>query len=98
MDAVLAHPPLGGATDWERLAARARSRRRATTALLYAVLIVGSLPIVVPYLWLFTVALSGRTGASTFVLWRTLAIVMPALLAWLFFLMIGAHPRSTLLL
>jgi len=82
MDAVLAHPPLGGATDWERLAARARSRRRTTTALLYAVLILGSLPIVVPYLWLFTVALSGRTGASTFVLWRTLAIVMPALLAW----------------
>lgn len=69
--------------DWSRLVARARTRRRATTALLYAVLILGSLPVVVPYLWLFTVALSGRTGASTGVLWSTLAILMPALVALL---------------
>ena len=34
-------------------------------------LVLGSLPILVPYLWLVTVAFSGRTGASTFVLWRT---------------------------
>ena len=69
-------------TDWERLAARSRLRRRTTTALLYTVLLLGSLPIVVPYLWLFTVALSGRAGASTFVLWRTLAVLLPALLIW----------------
>ena len=71
------------AQDWPRLVARARVRRRAATAFLYAVLILGSLPIVVPYLWLFTVALSGRTGAGTAVLWLTLAILMPALVAWL---------------
>ena len=69
--------------DWVALTARARARRRATTAFLYAILILGSLPIVVPYLWLFTVALSGRAGASTTVLWLTLAILMPALMAWL---------------
>ena len=65
------------------MADKARSRRRATNAFLYTVLILGSLPIVVPYLWLFTVAFSGRAGASTTVLWLTLAILMPALLGWL---------------
>ena len=40
---------------------------------------IGTLPILIPYLWLFTVAFSGRTGASTFVLWRTLAVLLPAL-------------------
>lgn len=69
--------------DWQALADKARSRRRATNAFLYTVLILGSLPIVVPYLWLFTVAFSGRAGASTTVLWLTLAILMPALLGWL---------------
>jgi inositol-phosphate transport system permease protein len=68
--------------DWGMLAARARTRRRATTAFLYCILILGSLPIVVPYLWLVTVAISGRTGTTTVVLWRALAIMMPALVLW----------------
>ncbi len=68
--------------DWQALAARARVRRRTTMALLYTFLVLGSLPIVVPYLWLATVALSGRTGTTTVVLWRTLAILMPVLLVW----------------
>jgi inositol-phosphate transport system permease protein len=68
--------------DWDALAARARRRRRISTGLLYGALALGSLPIVIPYLWLFTVALSGRTGATTVALWRTLAILMPALVAW----------------
>ena len=71
-----------GRPDWERLASRARFRRRATTALLYVFLVFASLPIVIPYLWLFTVALSGRTGTTTAVLWRTLAVAMPALVIW----------------
>jgi inositol-phosphate transport system permease protein len=70
------------AGEWERLAARARVRRRATTVFLYGFLVLGSLPILVPYLWLFTVAFSGRMGASTVVLWRTLAVLLPALVAW----------------
>jgi inositol-phosphate transport system permease protein len=40
---------------------------------------LGALPVLVPYLWLVTVAFSGRTGADTLVLWRTLAVVLPAL-------------------
>jgi inositol-phosphate transport system permease protein len=47
--------------------------------LLYAAMALGALPVLVPYLWLVTVAFSGRTGASTFVLWRTLAVLLPAL-------------------
>ena len=37
-----------GRPDWDALATRARKRRRATTALLYCVLVLGSLPVVVP--------------------------------------------------
>src|SRR3954463_10709461 len=81
MDTVIA-PHATEATDWVHLAARARYRRRAATGLLYGFLVLGSLPIVIPYLWLFTVALSGRAGASTVVLWRSLAILLPALLVW----------------
>jgi inositol-phosphate transport system permease protein len=67
--------------DWHALAAQARFRRRLSTGLLYAAMALGALPILVPYLWLVTVAFSGRTGASTLVLWRTLAVILPALVA-----------------
>jgi inositol-phosphate transport system permease protein len=82
VSALVEAAPVAAAVDWERVAARARVRRRATTLLLYGFLVLGSLPILVPYLWLFTVAFSGRMGASTFVLWRTLAVVLPALVVW----------------
>jgi inositol-phosphate transport system permease protein len=65
--------------DWQALAARARVRRRLSMGFLYLAMALGALPILVPYLWLVTVAFSGRTGASTFVLWRTLAVILPAL-------------------
>ena len=69
-------------TNWPELAARAKRRRMTKNLLLYGFLVIGSLPILVPYLWLVTVAFSGRTGASTFVLWRTLAVLLPALFVW----------------
>lgn len=70
------------AAAWIEVAARARRRRRLADAALWTFLVLGSLPILVPYLWLLTVAFSGRTGASTTVLWGTLAVLFPALLAW----------------
>ena len=82
MSTLAAALPLPPPTDWEELAARGRRRLQVTTALLYGALALGSLPVLVPYLWLFTVAFSGRTGASTVVLWRTLAVLLPALFAW----------------
>jgi inositol-phosphate transport system permease protein len=82
MTTTLAATPVPRVDDWLRLAARARTRRRIANLLLYGFLVLGSLPILVPYLWLVTVAFSGRTGATTFVLWRTLAILLPALFLW----------------
>ena len=82
MSAVISPVLERDAPDWAAIAARSKRRQRATTVMLYAFLVLGSLPILIPYLWLFTVAFSGRTGASTFVLWRTLAVLLPALFAW----------------
>jgi inositol-phosphate transport system permease protein len=77
---ALAAPPV----DWQVVALRARRRRQLTMALLYAVLIAASLPIIVPYLWLFTMSFSATGGTSSLVLWRALLILAPALLAlWL---------------
>jgi inositol-phosphate transport system permease protein len=80
MSAAIAEP--ASALDWGVLAARARVRRRTKEILLYAAMAVAALPILIPYLWLFTVALSGKTGANTVVLWRTLAVLLPALFGW----------------
>ena len=82
MTTTLAAPLPRPIDDWAQLAARSRSRRRTTNLLLYGFMTLGALPVLVPYLWLVTVAFSGRTGASTFVLWRTLAVILPALFAW----------------
>jgi inositol-phosphate transport system permease protein len=82
MTAIVSAPVAEPVNDWARIVARSRSRRRTTNLLLYGFLVLGSLPILVPYLWLFTVAFSGKTGANTFVLWRTLAILLPAAFIW----------------
>lgn len=71
--------------DWDRMAARARSMRRSKAVALYAFLIAVSLPIILPYFWLVTIAFSARTGvADTVVLWRSVAVFAPAVIAfWL---------------
>ena len=71
--------------DWDALAARARSLRRAKSAALYAFLIAVSLPIILPYFWLVTIAFSAKTGvADTIVLWRSTAVFVPTVIAfWL---------------
>jgi inositol-phosphate transport system permease protein len=71
--------------DWDALAARARGLRRAKAVVLYAFLIAVSLPIILPYFWLVTIAFSAKTGvAETAVLWRSMAVVVPAVIAlWL---------------
>ena len=71
--------------DWDALAARARGLRRTKTIVLYAFLIAVSLPIILPYFWLVTIAFSAKTGvAETAVLWRSMAVVVPTVVAlWL---------------
>ena len=95
MTATLATPLAAPVNNWARLATRAKTRRRTTNLLLYGFLALGALPILVPYLWLFTVAMSGRTGASTVVLWRTLAVLIPALFLWSI-LRLGMEPGRRL--
>jgi inositol-phosphate transport system permease protein len=73
------------AIDWDRLAARARTLRRTKAVVLYAFLIAVSLPIILPYFWLVTIAFSAKAGvAETAVLWRSMAVVVPTVIAlWL---------------
>jgi inositol-phosphate transport system permease protein len=71
-----------GEIDWDRLARRARRSNRAKNAALYAFLIAVSVPIILPYFWLATIAFSARTGiAETYVLWRSVLVLVPAILA-----------------
>lgn len=71
--------------DWDRLARRARWSSRARNTALYAFLIAVSLPVILPYFWLVTIAFSARTGvAEAGVLWRSLLVLVPAIIAcWL---------------
>ena len=73
------------AVDWDRMAARARSMHRARAVGVYAFLVAVSLPIILPYFWLVTIAFSARTGvAETMVLWRSMLVLVSAVIAfWL---------------
>ncbi len=69
--------------DWTGLAGRARLARRARSTTIYAFLIAVSLPIILPYFWLVTIAFSARTGvADTVVLWRSMFVLMPAVIGF----------------
>ncbi len=50
---------------WDRLAARARHMRRVKLAAIYFFLITVSLPVLLPFFWLVTVAFSSKTGTET---------------------------------
>src|SRR5215470_11902467 len=86
--------------DWDRFASRARLLRRAKAVALHAFLIAVSLPIILPYLWLVTIAFSAKTGvADTAVLWRSLAVLVPALIAfWLAALLAQSRRRMWLVM
>ena len=67
---------------WDRLASRAQRSRRAKDVSLFTFLIAVSIPIIVPYFWLVTLAFSaGRHGIDTQVLWQSMLILVPALVA-----------------
>lgn len=84
--------------EWDRLARRARWSRTAKNSALYGFLIAVSLPIILPYFWLVTIAFSARTGvAETDVLWRSLAILVPAIIGcWIVAMMARNLPRMAL--
>ena len=72
-------------TRWDDLAAKARQTRRAKDVSLFTFLIAVSIPIIVPYFWLLTLAFSaGRDGIHTEVLWPSIFILVPAVvLTWI---------------
>ena len=83
-------------TDWAGLARRARTLRRAKTGSIYAFLIAVSIPIILPYVWLVTIAFSAKTGiAETDVLWRAVAILVPGLIAVWMAAMLARNRRQT---
>lgn len=85
-------------SDWDRLAERARTRRRLTQAGLMVFLIIVSLPILLPYFWMFTISISARTGGvESAVLWKSCAVLTPTLVAFAFIRMGIADPRWRLL-
>ena len=69
---------------WDTLAAKARIQRRTRLALLYGFLILVSLPVMVPYFWLGTLAFSARLeDVNMDVLWPSIFILVPAvMLTW----------------
>jgi inositol-phosphate transport system permease protein len=86
---------LDPAADWGALAARARTRRRAKAGALYAFLIAISVPIILPYFWLVTIAFSARTGvADTAVLWRSMLVVVPAVIGFWLAVMLAPNRRQ----
>jgi inositol-phosphate transport system permease protein len=64
--------------DWNRLATRSKNESRRNQALLIAFLITVSLPILLPYFWMFTISVSAKTGGvESVVLWKACAILVP---------------------
>lgn len=68
--------------DWDALATKAKRGRLVGRGLLLAFLVTVSVPILLPYFWMFTISVSARTGGvSSVVLWRACAILVPTVLA-----------------
>ena len=88
----------GGQARWDALAAEARTRRRVRLGLLYGFLILVSLPVLVPYFWLGTLAFSARLeNVSTEVLWPAIFILVPAvILSWIWAIFATTRRRALL--
>ena len=85
--------------EWSRLADRARTARRAKAVTIYAFLIAVSLPIILPYFWLVTIAFSARGGiAETAVLWRSVLVLAPVVIGLWLAAVVGRTGREIALL
>ncbi len=69
-------------TDWDRLAQRGIFRRNISQAVLIGFLVIVSIPILLPYLWMLTISVSAKTGSiDTLVLWKSVALLTPTIIA-----------------
>jgi len=74
--------PHRGQADWDALAKSGSRGRSIGQGLLMALLVTVSVPILLPYFWMFTISVSARTGGvESAVLWRSIGILVPAVLA-----------------
>ncbi len=82
-------------TPWDRLAVRAKWMRRAKLGAIYGFLIAVSVPVLLPFFWMASVAFSSKTGTvDTIILWRSMAILVPFVLACWICSTIGATARQ----
>jgi inositol-phosphate transport system permease protein len=87
-----------GQEHWDRLAAKARVQRRTRQGLLYAFLILASLPVMVPYFWLGTLAFSAhQSSIDTKVLWPSIFILVPSVLLTWVWAITASTPRQALI-
>lgn len=76
-------PSPAAAPDWEDLARRSRRARLWKNGLLIGFLTLVSVPIVLPFFWMFVISVSARTGGvESDVLWRACAVLVPATFAY----------------
>ncbi len=81
--------------DWSRLAERARTARVIRAVAVYAFLIIVSLPILLPYFWLVTIAFSAKLGVvESAVLWRALFVLVPSVIAFWLSVALARSPRQ----
>jgi len=72
------------ASDWDRLARAGRRAELIRRALLVTFLTLVSVPILLPFFWVFIISLSARTGGvETDTLWRACAVLVPVALLYL---------------
>ncbi|MCH2327547.1 MAG: hypothetical protein MK294_09970, partial [Rhodospirillales bacterium] len=82
-------------TPWDRLAVRAKWMRRAKLGAIYGFLIAVSVPVLLTFFWMDSVAFSSKTGTvDTIILWRSMAILVPFVLACWICSTIGATARQ----
>ena len=82
-------------TPWDRLAVRAKWMRRAKLGAIYGFLIAVSVPVLLPFFWMASVAFSSKTGTvDTIILWRSMAVLVPFVLACWICSTIGTTARK----
>lgn len=81
-------------TDWQALAKTSARNRRWGLGLLSAFLIIVSIPIAVPYIWMVMIAFTARTGdAGTGTLWPALLVILIGLCLYAGALMAAIRER-----
>jgi inositol-phosphate transport system permease protein len=69
--------------DWDRIARKSRWRRRLNLMGIITFLGIVSIPVLFPYFWMLTISVSAKTGGvESFVLWRSTAVLVPAVIVF----------------